>query len=171
MIVDATRHTATRLRPWWPWGLAFALAACPAPDSEPPAPPEQPKPTELSFEPPALPRLTNLQYRHAVRDLLGQPLPETPLEPDTNPYLFYSIGAATTPLSEFGTQMLEEAAHALTVVVFDHPTRREELVGCTPATTDDACAHRNTHVVSRVRCRHPGCRNSRSPELNLDLTS
>ncbi|MEM6291169.1 MAG: DUF1592 domain-containing protein [Myxococcota bacterium] len=87
-----------------------------------------------------LPRLTGLQYRNAVTDLLGAPLPVVELEPDTNPYLFYSIGAASTSLSELGTQQYEEAADALTLAVWDDVARRDALVGCVPATGGDACA-------------------------------
>ena len=53
---------------------------------------------EGSFElqAPVLPRLTEQQYRNTLTDLFGPDLPPTPLQPDTNPYLFYSIGAAST---------------------------------------------------------------------------
>jgi hypothetical protein len=86
-----------------------------------------------------LPRLTASQYRHALVDLLGPDLPPTPVEGDTNPYLFYSIGATTTTLSELGTQMYEEAADAVTHVVFDDPARRVALVGCEPVAPADGC--------------------------------
>jgi len=90
--------------------------------------------------PPTLPRLTVSQYNNTVRDLLGGPLPVPTLEPDTNPYLFYNIGAASTTVSEVGVQRYEEAAESLTQAVFADPARREALVGCVPAAADDACA-------------------------------
>lgn len=89
--------------------------------------------------PQVLPRLTQRQYRNAVADLLGDGLPEVELEPDTNPYLFFSIGAATTSLSELGTQQYELAADTLTRAVWEDSARRDALVGCVPTSPDDAC--------------------------------
>ena len=64
------------------------------------------------YEPaePVLPRLTTLQYRNALRDLFGPNVPLLPTEADTNPYLFDSIGAASTTLSELGVEQYEAAA-------------------------------------------------------------
>ncbi len=94
------------------------------------------------FEPgaPVMPRLTQTQYRNSVEALLGPELPAPPLEPDTNPYLFFNIGAASTTLSELGTQQYEEAADLLSGLVFSDPARREALVGCVPASPVDDCA-------------------------------
>jgi len=86
-----------------------------------------------------LPRLTASQYRHALVDLLGPDLPPTPVEGDTNPYLFYSIGATSTTLSELGTQLYEEAADVVTHAVFDDALRRAALVGCEPVAPADGC--------------------------------
>ncbi len=86
-----------------------------------------------------LPRLTASQYRHALVDLLGPDLPPTPVESDTNPYLFHAIGATTTTLSELGTQLYEEAADTVTHAVFDDPARRVALVGCEPVAPGDGC--------------------------------
>lgn len=85
-----------------------------------------------------LPRLTAAQYHNAVEDLLG-PVAVAELEADTNPYLFYAIGAASTPYSERGVQQLEEAAEQLSAEVFADPERRLVVMGCQPATPDDAC--------------------------------
>lgn len=89
--------------------------------------------------PAALPRLTAAQYRNSLVDLLGPNIPMTPIEADTNPYLFYSIGASTTTLSEVGTQQFEESADAATRTVFADPAWRAVLVGCEPAAPGDAC--------------------------------
>lgn len=96
---------------------------------------------ELEFDPaPAvLPRLTGLQYRNSLEMLFGPDLPTVAVEPDTNPYLFYSIGATSTTLSELGAQMYEEAADTISAAIFDDPDRRVALVGCTPASPGDAC--------------------------------
>jgi hypothetical protein len=104
---------------------------------DPPAPPGQVQDAVLA--PAVLPRLTNLQYRNAVVDLLGDGLSSPALEPDTNPYLFFNIGAASTSISELGVQQLEEAADALTGEVFADSERRVALVGCEPADLDDPC--------------------------------
>jgi len=102
-----------------------------------------------------LPRLTQRQYRNAVGDLLGSPLPAVELEPDTNPYLFMSIGATSTSLSELGTQQYEEAADALTATVWDDAARRDALIGCTPVTADDACGQGFLADFGRRAFRRP----------------
>ncbi len=154
------RRPAPEIRRAWLAPLsALALLCCQgtigdggAPSrSEPP--PDDVEPLELQA--PVLPRLTNAQYRHAVEDLLGAELPTPPLEPDENPYLFYSIGAASTSLSELGVQRLEEAADALTEAVFAEPSRRLALVGCEPAAVDDACVQDFVRTFGRRAFRRP----------------
>lgn len=103
----------------------------------------------------ALPRLTALQYRNCLYDLLGPDLPPTPVEPDTNPYLFYSIGATSTTLSELGTQQYEEAAQAVTHAVFDDPDRRLALVGCEPTSAGDGCVSQFITSFGRRAFRRP----------------
>ncbi len=98
-----------------------------------------PKPAEFEPGPQVFPRLTERQYRNNIEQLLGAPLPAPALEPDTNPYLFFNIGAASTTISELGVQQYEEAAELLTHTVFDDAVRREALVGCLPAAPADAC--------------------------------
>lgn len=105
--------------------------------------------------PQVLPRLTQRQYRNAVTDLLGGPLPDVELEPDTNPYLFVSIGATNTSLSELGTQQYEEAAEALTQAVWADPARRDALLGCVPTAGDDACAQEYLARFGRRAFRRP----------------
>src|SRR5262245_3012651 len=85
-----------------------------------------------SPEPAVLPRMTSTQYKNALTDLFGSELPKTALEPDTNPYLFYSIGAASTSLSELGVQQLEEAADLVTRTVLEDAERRVDITGCEP---------------------------------------
>lgn len=95
----------------------------------------------LPFEPagPVFPRLTESQYRNTVADLFAGPLPRPPLEPDTNPYLFFSIGAASTVVSEDGVENYEESALAITDAVFGDQGRRDALIGCVPEQVADAC--------------------------------
>lgn len=110
-----------------------------------------------AFEPVAatLPRLTRVQYRNAVEDLLGEGLPTLPLEDDTNPYLFYSIGAASTTLSEVGVGRYEESAAAMARTVFDDPQRRAELVGCDPVAQGQPCIDEFIERWGRRAFRRP----------------
>ena len=110
---------------------------------------------EFDLQPAVLPRLTQTQYRNSVEDLLGAELPTPPLEPDTNPYLFYNVGATSTTLSELGVQMYEEAAEALTVAVFEDAERRVALVGCEPASTTDPCVEDFVRSFGRRVYRRP----------------
>ena len=102
-----------------------------------------------------LPRLTQRQYRNTVTDLFGAPLPNVELEADTNPYLFVSIGAASTSLSELGTQLYEEAAETLTQTVWADTARRDALIGCVPAAAGDACAQDFLASFGRRAFRRP----------------
>ncbi len=112
-------------------------------------------PAEVELEPANLPRLTASQHRNALVDLFGEPLPATPVEPDTNPFLFTSIGAASTTLSELGVEQIEQAAEGVTSFVFADPARRAELVGCEPASPGDACARGFLERFGRRAFRRP----------------
>lgn len=105
--------------------------------------------------PQVLPRLTQAQYRNALADLLGPDLPRLPLEEDTKPYLFESIGATTTALSESGVDLYERSADAVAHAVFDDAARRAELVGCMPASPGDACIESFVQAFGRRAFRRP----------------
>lgn len=113
--------------------------------------------------PVVLPRLTEVQYRASVEQALGGqdvdpslgPLPQLPLEPDTNPYLFYNVGAASTTLSEVGTQRYEESAHAIANAVVLDPARRAAVIGCEPASPDDPCVSGAISRLGRRLYRRP----------------
>lgn len=122
---------------------------------DPDAEPEAETPEELVPVAPVLPRLTAAQYRNALVDLLGPNLPETPVEPDTNPYLFDSIGASTTTLSELGAQQYEEAADVVTRAVFADRGRRAALVGCEVTAPGDACVVEFLTTFGRRVVRRP----------------
>lgn len=119
-------------------------ASDPVPDPEPP-----------ELEAPTFARLTEPQLRASVVDLLGEDLPPYVLQKDTNPYLFATIGASTTTLSERGVDQLEVAADAVTTWVFDDPARREALVGCTPTAPGDACIQSFVRSFGRKAFRRP----------------
>jgi hypothetical protein len=135
MLQRSSSARARSLRSLYlPVGLALA-GGCVGILGDPPAG----QPEEVALGEPVLPRLTAKQYRSALIDLFGKALPETPVQPDTNPFLFTSIGATTDPLSELGVQQIEEAADRVSFIVFDDPERRAALVGCEPAAPGDAC--------------------------------
>ena len=110
---------------------------------------------EVQLEPTKLARLTSAQYVNVVGDLFGGNLPTVVLQQDTNPYLFYSVGATTTPLSELGVQQLEEAADAITLAVFTNQQRRVELAGCEPQSPGDSCVADFLRDFGRRAFRRP----------------
>jgi hypothetical protein len=114
-------------------------------------------PADLGFEPgpQVLPRLTQAQYRNALAELFGADLPQLPLEDDTNPYLFFSIGATLNAVSESGVDLYERSADAVAHAVFDNAQRRAELVGCTPAGVGDACIEQFVVDFGRRVFRRP----------------
>jgi Protein of unknown function (DUF1592)/Protein of unknown function (DUF1588)/Protein of unknown function (DUF1595)/Protein of unknown function (DUF1585)/Protein of unknown function (DUF1587) len=101
-----------------------------------------PKTAAFSPAPSTLRRLTVVQYRNSVRDLLGAGVTvPTDLEPDTALDGFASIGAARIALSAQATEQFETAALAMAHQALSNTATRGALVGCTPAgTTDDTCA-------------------------------
>ncbi|MEZ4314021.1 MAG: DUF1592 domain-containing protein [Polyangiaceae bacterium] len=102
-----------------------------------------------------LPRLTTLQYQSSLRDLLGPDVPLLRTEADTNPYLFDSIGAASTTLSELGAEQYELSAEAVTQHVFSDPARRAALLGCQPARPGDPCVRDYLSRFGRRAFRRP----------------
>jgi len=102
-----------------------------------------------------MPRLTAVQYRNTLEDLFGDDLPPTPVEADTNPYLFYNIGATTTSLSGLGAQRYAEAATAITDAIFSSATRRDALLGCAPASPGDACIESFVRTIGKRLFRRP----------------
>jgi hypothetical protein len=114
--------------------------------------------TPAAYEPadPVLPRLTTLQYRSTLLQLFGPNVPLLPTEADTSPYLFESIGAASTTLSELGVEQYEQAAEAATQYVFSDPLRRAVFVGCEPvAAPGDACTAQFLARFGRKALRRP----------------
>ncbi|NUP07701.1 MAG: DUF1592 domain-containing protein [Polyangiaceae bacterium] len=137
---------------------AIASAGCVGEIGEPgesDGPGSQVGPQVLQPAAPVLPRLTALQYRNALTDLLGDGLPDTPVEADTNPYLFYSVGSTSTSLSEYGAQQYEANADAVTHWVFDNPLRRAALVGCDVLAAGDECTSDFLAKFGRKALRRP----------------
>jgi hypothetical protein len=99
--------------------------------------------------------LTGTQYRNAVSDLLGAGLPEVALEPDTNPYLFTSIGAARSTAAERTVRAWEAASHRVTEATFAVPERRAALLGCAPGDADAPCVRTYFERFLRRAWRRP----------------
>ena len=142
-------------------GLAASAPACigdigdPVPQDPGDTTPGETEPAVYEPAAPVLPRLTTLQYRSTLVDLFGANVPLLPTESDTNPYLFDSIGAATTTLSELGVEQYEQAAEAATHYVFSDPLRRAVQVGCEPAAPGDACVQAYLARFGRKALRRP----------------
>ena len=103
----------------------------------------------LPFAPPApvMARLTERQYRNSLEDIFGANLPPTRIEADTNPYLFYTIGASTTTISEPGAQQYADVAAVVSDVIFADPARRDAVLGCTLDERTEGCL---TDAIGRV---------------------
>jgi hypothetical protein len=119
----------------------------------PPVPGRPPEPFAAS--PAVMPRLTATQYRNTLEDLFGPDLPRTPVEPDTNPYLFWSIGASTTSVSERGVEQYAEAAFLLAETIFADEARRARVLACAPTAADDACVDAFVRGLGRRLYRRP----------------
>lgn len=121
-----------------------------------PGGPTTPGKTEDQFAPApaAIPRLTATQHRNSLVDLLRGPVPFTQLEVDTAPYLFATIGASTTTISERGVSQWEDAALTAAKAVFSDPKRRDALVGCEPA-SDEMCGRTFVAGFARRAFRRP----------------
>ncbi len=100
-----------------------------------------------------LPRLTASQYRRTVASVFGEPLPFVELEADTNPHLFYSVGATRTTISERGVDLYEQAATETVRAVFADVARRDALIGC--SVTADGCVRDAIERVGRRLFRRP----------------
>ena len=136
--------------------LPLLLVACSQPfEAAPQTPSTLDHPVgEVDFAPAAFARLTSSQYRNLLEDLTGRERPVA-LQPDTNPYLFASIGASSEPLSEQGVQLLEEAASTVSAEIFADPAARLDLVGCAPESPRDACAEAFIERFGRQAYRRP----------------
>jgi hypothetical protein len=108
----------------------------------------------LTFAPAAFSRLTARQVQNVLDDLFPDAR-AVALEADTNPYLFTSIGASTTNLSEQGVELLEQAGWQVATEVFADPVRRAEAVGCAPASPGDACVAAYLERFGRRAWRRP----------------
>lgn len=87
-------------------------------------------------------RLNADEYRATVRDLFGvDVLASHALQADTQVAGFTSIGAATVSYSAQQIEQFEQAAYDATREIWADTARRAELVGCDPASPEDACVN------------------------------
>jgi hypothetical protein len=96
---------------------------------------------EVAFEPAAATvyRLTQVQLQNSYLHLFGELTVPTDLPGDDQLYGFTSIAAAGTTIAPLDAEKYEKAAYDVLAQVWADPARRDALVGCTPAGTDDPC--------------------------------
>jgi hypothetical protein len=102
-------------------------------------------------------RLTSLEYRNSVVDLLGAGTQVTvELEKDTSYNNLTAVAASTIALSATLTEQLETSALALANALVKDTTRRQRVVGCTPTgATDETCMRTFVTTFGRRAFRRP----------------
>jgi hypothetical protein len=116
-----------------------------------------PVPAQFAPGPANLRRLTLVQYRNSVADLLGAGVTvSADFEGDTSLSGFASIGAALVSLSPHIIEQFETSALSLAHQALSDPAGRVALVGCNPTTaTDDACTQKFITTFGRRAWRRP----------------
>ena len=112
---------------------------------------------EVAPPPPALRRLTQTQFKNALRDLFHAELyiPSN-LEPDNEVEGLYSVGASTTSLSSYGVELYEDAAYDVAEQVVDDPDIYASVVTCSPASaSDEDCFAEVLEPLSSQAWRRP----------------
>ncbi len=104
----------------------------------------------------SLRRLTQSQFRHSVRSLLGDEVVIPKLsEPDASVSGLLSIGASTTTFSPRGVETLESAAYSIAEQALE-TERFRSLMRCTPEGVVDAgCAKQVVQAFGRRAWRRP----------------
>jgi hypothetical protein len=102
-------------------------------------------------------RLTSLEYRNSVVDLLGAGTQVTvELEKDTSYNNLTAVAASTIALSATLTEQLETSALALASALVKDTARRTKVVGCTPTgAADEACMRTFVTNFGRRAFRRP----------------
>ena len=142
-------------------GISAAVAACSKSDKEPeqqapkvvPTGPVGPATASLN----AAQRLTQRQYKNAIRDLFGEAVVvPAALEPDVPLDGFESIGASKSTISARGVEQYETAAFKVAAQVLEKPELRAKVVTCSPASVDDpGCAKTIFAATGRRVWRRP----------------
>jgi hypothetical protein len=154
-----TRQTAPDAR------VTDAAADAAAPDAAPL--PEAPAVA------PALHRLTQAQYRNALRDLLGADVVQPPtLEPDARLDGLVSLGAAASTISSRGVEIYEDGSLNMAGQVLATPERRARVLPCQPSGADDAaCMRQFVEQMGRRVWRRPLAADERDAIVALGLAS
>jgi len=105
---------------------------------------------EVELSEPALRRLTESQYIHAIEDLFGADLfVPTGIEPDLRSRGLFSVGASLASISPRGVEGFERAGYIIAAQVME-PERRGRVISCTPSGAVDAdCARASLAPVAR----------------------
>lgn len=153
------------------WSIALLLvltSACTgSPDRQPEAPPADEPPAVLDRTPPdfsrlsyevqpaGLRRLTEPQYRNAVRTLFGPDIViPSRLEPDSEIGGLVELGASRTSISRRGVEAYEAASYELAEQAMESGALRARLVPCEPAGAEDAaCARQALSGFARIAWR------------------
>ena len=124
------------------------------PPTEPPGP--VPDPPVVQAGPLAMRRLTELQYRATVADVLGDDVTVAGrFEPDARTSNLLAVGSSNVSVTSSGFEQYDAIARGVAAQALD-PAHRAALVPCTPSgITDDACAARFVHAVGRRLLRRP----------------
>ncbi len=101
-------------------------------------------------------KLTVREYRASVEDLTGLEAPAAEsFQPDTKVNGFASIGANSVAFSAQQVERFEQASFEIAAQLFEDETRRAQLVGCTPSSTEDPCVEDFLTRFGRRAFRRP----------------
>jgi len=104
----------------------------------------------------AMRRLTTVEYRNAISDVLGSAaVPDAALEVDETSALFESIGASHVATSARGVEQYREAALEVGAKAIEHRADIEELSTCAPASSTDPCIARAIERLGHRLWRRP----------------
>lgn len=117
-------------------------------------------------QPGQLRRLTRVQFRNSISDLLGVEINERGLEADSYNGHFSTVGASTVVTSNLGAEQYLNAVEEAVSEVYADETRWSTFLGCTPAMGDDSCFRSFLDTVGKRAWRRP-----LSPEEVEDLVA
>jgi hypothetical protein len=124
--------------------LSVALAACSSTSDTKTETPVEEKPNLPAFQPTeaALRRLSGVQYRNTIRDVLGpEVVVPSKLEPDDPSGGLIAMGSSLTSVSSRGVEQYETAAYEIAKQTFAPGAVRDRVMSCQPAgMVDEACA-------------------------------
>lgn len=139
--------------------FALCLLACDGEKARTPAETKAPVPPSGPVGPAtatlrASQRLTQAQYKNAIRDLFGKEIVVPPaLEPDVAFDGFDAVGASTSTISARGVEQYEAAAFAIGNQLVANPGLLSKVLTC--SSRDDACARTFVSTMGRRIFRRP----------------